>query len=138
MTESSDDIIESRQAPLSHLQKKQDKSPLGTALGALDWRVYTTAAIVLLVLIGAFYWLPEPQIERSAQPATATSTRPDDSKPAAIDDNSSLAPFAAAQQTRDREKVKLALAEFVERQILLEDTMQVDQWGAGALEAAMN
>ena len=138
MTENSDDIIESRQAPLSHLQKKQDKSALGTALGALDWRVYTTAAIVLLVLIGAFYWLPEPQIERSAQPATATSSRPDDSKPAAIDDNSSLAPFAAAQQTRDREKVQLALAEFVERQILLEDTMQVDQWGAGALEAAMN
>jgi tetratricopeptide (TPR) repeat protein len=138
MTDGSDDIIQSRQAPLSHLQEKQEKNALGAALGALDRRVYVTAAIVFLVLIGAFYWLPEPQLGRNTQPATAASAPADDAEPAAPVDNTTLAPFAAAQQTRDREKVQLALAEFVERQILLEDSMQVDQWGADALDAAMN
>ncbi len=138
MTENSDDIIESRQAPLSHLQEEQEKSVLGGALSALDWRAYTAAALVLLVLLGGFYWLPEPQLERDIQSATTVSTRPDDTRPAAIADETALAPFAAAQQTRDREKVQQALAEFVERQILLEDSMQVDQWGADALDAAMN
>jgi len=135
MTENSDDIIESRQAPLSHLQEKQEKSAVG---GVLDWRVYTSAAIVLLVLIGGFYWLPEQRLETDIQPTTAASIPADDNRPGAMTENTVLAPFAAAQQTRDREKVQEALAEFVERQILLEDSMQVDRWGADALDAAMN
>jgi tetratricopeptide (TPR) repeat protein len=48
-----------------------------------------------------------------------------------------LAPFALTQKERAREQVQQALALFVERQILLEDTMQVHQWGAAELEAAM-
>lgn len=135
MTVDSDDIIESRQAPLSHLQEKQDKHALQDVLGLLDWRGYTTAAIVLVVLIGAFYWLPERIVEPNTRAATPSSVS--DNEPVPTNDNKALAPFADTQQARAREKVQQALAEFVERQILLEDTMQVDQWGADALDAAM-
>ncbi|CAE7460270.1 Sumf1 [Symbiodinium pilosum] len=123
-------------APLSHLQEKQDKHALQDVLGLLDWRGYTTAAVVLVVLIGAFYWLPQRIVEpNNTQAATASSVS--DNAPVPTTDNNALAPFADAQQARAREKVQQALAEFVERQILLEDTMQVDQWGADALDAAM-
>lgn len=135
MMDDRNDIIESRQAPLSHLQEKRDKN---TLTGAWDWRVFSTTAVVLVVLIGGFYWLPEQTLEKPAPSTALRPSGPDETQPPAKAEDTSLAPFAAAQKGRDREKVQQALAEFVERQILLEDSMQVDKWGADALDAAMD
>ncbi|XOV81557.1 MAG: hypothetical protein ACFHXK_11795 [bacterium] len=137
MTDRSDDIIESRPPPLSHLQQSQEKTAFSGALGLLDWRGYTTAAVLALVVIGALYWRSELPAQPETQLVSPGTTQRIDPEPAAVSNNDSSAPFADAQKARAREKVQQALAAFVERQILLEDTMQVDQWGAQALDAAM-
>ena len=48
-----------------------------------------------------------------------------------------MAPFARTQHQLAREKAQDALAQFVERQILLQDSMQAGTWGADGLAAAM-
>lgn len=132
MTDDSEEIIESRAAPLSHLSETKRANPLA---GVFDWRAYTAGAIVLAALFAAFYWQPDSPKNPTAKVTPSQATPQSDTR---VDQNKEqLAPFAQTQKERAREQVQEALALFVERQILLEDTMQVDQWGATELEDAM-
>ncbi len=134
MNDRREDIIEVRQAPLSHLNEKTSQSGLRQYL---DWRSAVMAVIVLAVLVAAFVWRPAPPQPTetagkppSPGPETATSL-------SAGTGGEKLAPFAQTQRERARARAQEALATFVEQQILLEENMQVAAWGAQELAAAM-
>lgn len=132
MKESADQYIQPRSAPLSHLSEEQ---PRASFFASIDWRNLAVGAIVIAVIIIALSWRPavEVAIPASSGPGsekTSTGAQPSKQDPA-------LAPFAATQRERARAKAQDALAAFVERQIELEDSMQVETWGADELRAAM-
>jgi tetratricopeptide (TPR) repeat protein len=128
------DEIQAQSAPLSHLNNKEQHA---TLRDRIDWRGAAVAALVVIVLVTAFVWRPALL---NAPSTTSLNTNTPSANPAgaanARNDNQ-LAPFAETQRQRAREKAQDALAEFVELQIKLEETMQVDAWGSAELADAM-
>jgi len=137
MSEPQEDIIQAQHAPLSHLSEKKSAAGLGQML---DWRSVVMAGIVVVTLVVAIVWRPAPSspasvAEAPGSPAAAAADGTAVSTPPGAD--AQLAPFAQTQRQRVRTQAQDALSEFVERQILLEENMQVDAWGAEALGAAL-
>lgn len=132
MNKSPDDIIQAQPAPLSHLSA--DAAPRRLT-DALDGRNVAVAALVLAVAVVAFVWRPEvvPDINVSSD---ATIPAAINNAPA-TSESEQLAPFAQTQKDRARQQAQEALSNFVEKQILLEDTLQVTAWGAAELAQAM-
>ena len=136
MSEPGDDIIQAQPAPLSHLSAQATPRRLSDGF---DGRSFAVAMLVVLVAVVAFFWRPEitpgsdSSIDHSTDPATLV---PDGTAPA-NPDSDRLAPFAQTQRDRARQHAQDALANFVEKQILLEDTLQVSAWDAAELAQAM-
>ena len=125
------DIIQAQPAPLSHLEQEQ-----AAGAGRPDWRV-AVLTVIVLACVGLAVWLPgrisKPVI---ADPAPAADTTP--AQPRATAPQSAPAPFEQTQRQRAREAAQAALSAFVERQILLEDTMNVEGWGSAQLAQALD
>jgi tetratricopeptide (TPR) repeat protein len=134
MSESRDEIIQAQQAPLSHLSSASSQRRLGNLL---DWRSATVAVIVAVVLASALLWQPELTAPAAPSPASAETQSTTTNDPLSSNNTERLAPFAEAQRQRVREQAQEALAEFVEMQILLEDTMHVSEWGAAELAESL-
>ncbi len=137
MSEPNDEIIQAQTAPLSHLGEKKSSGGLRQLL---DWRSAVMAGMVIAVIVVAIVWRPTPTVPISdpADVATPSSAATETTAPVATSGNDSqLAPFAQTQRQRIRTQAQDALSEFVELQILLEENMQVDAWGADALAQAM-
>ena len=107
---------------------------------SLDSASIAVVVLVLAIALAIAYWRPWQTLPDAA-PATgdastaqpqAAATGPAPSRPAA-----ELAPFAASQQALAREQAQKALAAFVEKQLVLEETMSVAEWGQRELDAAM-
>ena len=131
MTQPDDQIIQPQQAPLSHLAQANTRPAR-----KIDWRIGSVVLAVGLVIVIALYILPAaaPVVSRSAIP-------PSPSQPLQGNADASQqrpAPFAQSQLERAREQAQTALAAFVEKQILLEDTMSVSTWGVNELQQAMS
>ncbi|MEM9621126.1 MAG: hypothetical protein AAF993_05720 [Pseudomonadota bacterium] len=132
MSDTESDIIQPSAAPLSHLNKEKQRRGSG-----FDWRIVGLGAVVLGVLIFALSWRPEITPPATTGNSNATQNLSDTSPTPASTQTPELAPFAASQQQRAREKAQEALAAFVEHQIQLEETMDVAQWGQAELDAAL-
>jgi len=140
MTEKND-VIEPQAAPLSHLKSSKPSGFNGFHIGA---RTLALAAVVCVALSAIVYFSLEqngkvqpkmdsttPSISSGVDVATTSTPATPSSSP------SRRAPFAQSQHQLAREKAQTALAVFVEKQILLEDSMQVALWGKNDLEAAL-
>ena len=138
MTEDTESIIEARAAPLSHLEQKQSAGRLSDLV---DRRGALMIGIVAVAIIAAMVWEPETSDSTDAPQAPAAGSfkqKADSVSERASESVQRPAPFAASQRERVRTQAQDALSQFVEQQILLEDTMQVTTWGADELEAAMS
>ena len=80
----------------------------------------------------AFVW--DPDVEPTATPSVQAVDPVRGAQPE--QQESSLPPFAELNQERARELAQEKLGVFVERQILLEETMDVGTWGADGLATA--
>lgn len=134
MSEDRDDIIEAQQAPLSHLSKAKSRTRWSEYL---DWRSAAVGVAVLTVLVGAILWEPEIAAPPARTPASSETPAELAANPRQAGLDKQLAPFAQAQRERVRSQAQEALAAFVERQIELEENMQVAAWGSNELDAAM-
>ena len=114
--------------PLSHKQETGKKSQ------RVDLRSVAAILVVVglgLAIIFAMPSMSPPELERpvSETPLSpVTSPQVEDQTPA---------PFAATQRQIARERAQAALAAFVETQLLLEDKMQVAQWGEEELAESL-
>ena len=133
MSDPQDVVIRPQEAPLSHLASEQRTNPLRAYL---DWRVLALVALVGAAILFAVYWRPDVQAPARAPGSGGTADATSEEGDVVAADNE-LAPFAQAQRKRAREEAQAALSLFVERQIQLEQGMQVDAWGASELERAM-
>ncbi len=130
MSEDQGDIIRPQPAPLSHLAGPQEK-----ASQTFDWRVAGVAVAVLAALVIAFSWRPDIETSSPERPSETAET-----EGPAVSNRSSedrLAPFAETQRARAREAAQAALATFVEKQIQLEENMDVARWGQAELDRAL-
>ncbi len=132
MSESRDDIIQVQPPPLTHLSKASAKRRLSDVL---DWRSGAVATVVIAVVITAIVW--QPQSTSVPEPQNVPAANATDPAPREVTTTDAMAPFASAQHELAREKAQEALAQFVEKQIFLENNMQVATWGAEELAAAM-
>ena len=124
----SDEVIQPQTAPLSHLAKQRRSVALG-----VDGRSLAVIAGVVLVAGVIYWWAPSVvTVDVERPPAADTSTKA--AKPQKASD---LAPFAATQAQRVREKAQQALASFVESQIELEENLDVASWGQQELRDAL-
>ena len=123
------EIIAPTSAPLTHLQDEKKSSY------KLDPRIVGLAAAVVLVIVFALLWEPEIDIEPQLAPVTSSPT--DAPSGVASKDSDSLPPFERSQRALARERAQESLAAFVEKQIQLENDMQVDAWGADLLADAL-
>jgi tetratricopeptide (TPR) repeat protein len=127
------DVIQARTAPLSHLATTQNSKSWaldrrnGAVLGGL-------ACIAALVLIVTFVW--EPSVAPRPLPSVTTESVSEEPQQETQAQEEALAPFAQLNAQRARQLALRELGLFVEQQILLEDTMQVGNWGSVALEQA--
>ena len=125
----SNEIIAPKKAPLTHLQNDKPGPR------RWHWRAITAGAAVLCVVIFVLSWRPGVDLNRAqaARPNTMTevTTSPVKAAPKA------LPPFEATQRALARERAQKALAAFVEKQIILEQGMQVDVWGTDLLAEAL-
>ena len=127
------DIIAPSEAPLTHLKKTAQRSI------RWDWRMVAVGLAVTAAVTLALTWRPNTShTERQDDLANARLV-PDqsatDRKPA---QDNSLPPFEASQRALAQEQAQEALAAFVEKQIVLEQEMQVDSWGGDSLAEALN
>ncbi len=106
-------------------------------MGWLIWGVGGGALLALLLAV--FVVLPDlvrpPPIDPVRQPVTAPGAEQPALQPQRQEDTQP-APFAALQRQQAREKAQAELAEFVELQLELEETMQVGVWGQEQFDAA--
>lgn len=132
------DVIEARTAPLSHLT---------TSKGSKTWRLdkrnsilVTSVATVAIVLVAfGVLWQPTatlPNKPQSSDSSADSQSQPQPSPASEQTESTQLAPFAQLNAQRTRELAQRELAQFVEKQILLEETMQVGTWGESALATA--
>ena len=137
----SDDLdqIRPKSVPLSHIQTSSARSGQRPALGNLVWII--AAGVAVLLLLAVFLVVPDlvkpdrgvpVTIVAPAGNATGTQIAPTQ---VPLDDDSP-APFAAVQREQARAKAQEKLAEFVELQLQLEETMQVGTWGQAQLDKA--
>lgn len=129
--------IRPKQVPLSHAAPPPRTGPdhgrwLTAALGS-------ALAGGLLVLV--FYLLPGWLAGRPATgPAADSTIAPAPAAPAEAAspaaEDPALPPYQQLQREQAREKAQQELAHFVERQIQLEDSMQVGTWGADRYDQA--
>ncbi|MEM6707717.1 MAG: hypothetical protein AAF648_02915 [Pseudomonadota bacterium] len=136
--------IQPAEVPLSHRPIKEPTDPgsnPSTAHNGGGPRWQRGALLALLVAAVAFlFFKPAPSDStKSASSGTATPAaqakasagtgpkRADDQPP----------PFAAAQAELARKAAQQALAAFVERQIELKETLDVDAWGKDAFDEAV-
>ena len=114
--------------PLSHLGRER-RLNTGT-----DTRVYMVLGLVLVsaILFLVFWGSNAPSNDLPTVNTTAAERQPSNSSTRVAE-----TPFAETQRQRAREQAQVALAQFVERQIQLEDNMQVQVWGAELLAEAV-
>jgi len=125
-----DDIILPQAAPLSHLDTKQ-----GGPRAKFDKRLLGLG-LALIVAIGvAVTWRPEVTLPTPTNTEGTVASESSDATETV--QSNARAPFAEAQHKLAREKAQGALSAFVEQQIQLEDSMQVQAWGADELADAM-
>ncbi|MCZ6617072.1 MAG: hypothetical protein O7E57_02985 [Gammaproteobacteria bacterium] len=128
--------IRPKSVPLSHSKPKSDKREATR-------RVPRVATVVIGLLIatglGVFLIVPNLVGELELDPDTFASVQPDDA-PAAPGNrrDPDLPPFETVQREQARTRAQEELAQFVELQLELEQTMQVGSWGQGAYDAAKN
>ena len=156
MSQSDNNIIQPSTVPLSHLgsqtgkEQNQANSTAGASnLGEISKRL--TLGLCLVALLGFIGWQWSSGTEDIMQPASTQNKpqeqRQDSTTPDQIADTDStanvesrperLSPFAQSQHQRMRERAQQSLSKFVERQIQLEENMQVGSWGQNQLDAAM-
>ena len=121
----SDQIIAPTEAPLTHLRGGEKRRL------RLDLRIVALVSAILLTVLIALYWQPQVTIQPQNQSFTPASAPPQ------TNDNAPP-PFQATQRALARERAQEALSEFVEKQIRLENEMQVDNWGAEQLTQALD
>ena len=144
---SGNNSIQPQAAPLSHLQ--QVNAVVKAEGQRLDPRILIMSAVVSVVVLGAVF-LGFNSLNKTAgsRAQTGASAHQDaqtatpagivgSSGTTAIRQADQLAPFAATQLQRNREKAQTALAEFVEQQIALEEEMDVEAWGQEELRQAL-
>ena len=139
MTESNhSDIIKPTSAPLSHLGAgrggSQFKLDRRVVLLCAGFATVLIAAVVLFSVLAPSAPPTAGTVSNSAPGATSDQATPSQARNQEPD----LAPFAQTQRERARDQAQAALAQFVERQIQLEDEMQVDTWGGEALREAIS
>lgn len=118
------EIVAPTQAPLTHLQgQKKNALPF-------DRRILFIAAAVVLVIALAFTWRPTIDISRNLPTGNGSAAVQ------AVNDETPP-PFEATQRAIARERAQQSLAAFVEKQIQLENDMQVQAWGGDLLEQAL-
>ena len=131
--------IQPQAAPLSHLGDVPGSPSRNSAKG-IDRRNILMGVVVLVVVAGAITTVLNSMSgnERSVtqQPTSEVVTGSTNNTPA-TNASDAPAPFAATQIQRNRDKAQSALAEFVEKQIELEENMDVAAWGQEELRAAL-
>ncbi len=132
MSEDQNQTIAPQAAPLSHLNKNR------TQRRRQDPRIYIVVAVVLLIGVGAILLVPSQTVDPGAKVTTASvDGTASGNGDAAQPNNAEETPFAATQRRLARERSQKSLAEFVERQIELEENMQVAAWGQTLLDEAL-
>ncbi len=134
MQEANDQVIAPRSAPLSHLQSESAGQRFKDRL---DWRFIAVGVVVVAVIAFAWSWRPDAVSPAANSPAAPTQGAAIEPRTPASSEKQRRAPFAQTQHERAREKAQDALAAFVERQIALEDEMQVATWGEAQFADAM-
>jgi len=149
---SEDDLnqIRPKSVPLSHIQ--EDTAASGRRRSFTGLVPMLAGVTVLALLLAVFLVLPDlVRNDRSVDNADVvavaagnadTASPPTGDLPQANRSGSpatpETAPFAALQREQARAKAQEKLAEFVELQLLLEESMQVGSWGDAQLEEAKN
>ena len=141
----SDDFspIRPKRVPLSHAAPADRPHVGGRGASALTWSL---GILLVTGALGAVFFLVPAWLEssgslRPAVPATTAADRPAAAPASAADadnrgNDPALPPFQQMQREQAREKAQNELAEFVELQIKLEESMQVGAWGAAAYDEA--
>lgn len=127
MSDPDNNFIQPSAPPLSHLQQEK------RATRGLDRRVIGAIAAVSAVALGILFFAPTPQVNLTT-PERITNA-PGEAQTATAREGDT--PFAASQRALARERAQDALAAFVERQIELEDQLNVAQWGQNEFDQAM-
>jgi tetratricopeptide (TPR) repeat protein len=138
----SDDLdqIRPKSVPLSHTQTNSARPGQRPSLSNLVWIL--AAGVGIMLLLAVFLVVPELVKPDPDAPVTVVApagnpTDPQPSTPAQVPLNDdSPAPFAAVQREQARAQAQEKLAEFVELQMQLEETMQVGAWGQAQLDEA--
>lgn len=128
------DIIAPSQAPLTHLKKSTRRSI------RWDGRIVAIGVAVTAAIFLALAWQPDETSMDGAAKDTANNSRLDTqeaAREATQGQDQTPPPFEASQRALARERAQVALAAFVEKQIVLETGMQVDNWGAESLAEAL-
>jgi tetratricopeptide (TPR) repeat protein len=137
----SDDFrpIRPKTVPLSHAAPPVASGHRGTRQG-LTWLLAAALAVGSLTLVFVLVpaWLenrPPPGASVSSSAAGGTADLSGGNATAAEADDD-LPPFQLLQRQQARERAQQALADFVERQIRLEEEMSVGAWGAADYQQA--
>lgn len=136
--------ITPKRVPLSHSAPERP-SVAGRGASAITWALGVVLAAGLLVAV--FVLLPD-WLERSRQsaaaepaenasvPAQAPGPAADAPTPGSDDGADALPPYQALEREQARERAQDQLAEFVELQMKLEESMQVGEWGNDRFDEA--
>jgi tetratricopeptide (TPR) repeat protein len=133
------DQIRPKSVPLSHTQPTTARPGQRRSFGNLIWLM--AAGVGVLLLLAVFLVVPglvKPDPDAPITVAVPAKNPTDGTPlpaPSQIKDDGP-APFAVVQRQQARAKAQAKLAEFVELQMQLEETMQVGAWGQAQLDEA--
>lgn len=137
---SDDDLgqIRPKSVPLSHTQPGSTSTRRKSSAGRLVWSLAAGAGVLLLFVV--FLVVPDLVAPPASTPtrivAPSPAGEPAGEPSTALPPDNAPAPFAALQREQARAKAQEKLAEFVELQLALEESMQVGAWGQAQLDAA--
>lgn len=137
---SDDDLgqIRPKSVPLSHTQPGSSSTTRKSSAGRLVWSLAAGAGVLLLFVV--FLVVPDLVAPPASTPtrivAPSPAGEPAGEPSTALPPDNAPAPFAALQREQARAKAQEKLAEFVELQLALEESMQVGAWGQAQLDAA--
>ncbi|MEM7100317.1 MAG: tetratricopeptide repeat protein [Pseudomonadota bacterium] len=125
--------IQPQVAPLSHLADGPESTEPSVDRRTLAVGVIVLGVVGLALLLGLTL-MQDPAISTDSQTSTPQIYPEQNERNQTAEE---VAPFAATQTQRAREKAQNSLAAFVEKQISLEEQMSVDEWGQTQLRRAL-